>query len=150
MLLVVMASRGSECQELESVTLAGRADIPLATPAGEVTAASLVGEPTVIVFWATWCGTCRDELPDLARLSRDGHRVLAVGREALPRLRRFVDSRALAVPVARDTTGRLSSLFAIEVLPTTVVVDASGRAIEVHRGSVAPAHILATLARAHR
>ena len=44
-------------------------EIALTTPAGDaVSLRRFLGTATVINFWATWCGPCRAELPELARL----------------------------------------------------------------------------------
>lgn len=104
------------------------------TAQGHVSLGTFVGRPTVLVFWATWCGACRDELPELAKLAAEGHQVLAVSRERLAKTTAFVRARALEVPLGCDRAGVAFKAFGIEVLPTTIVFDADGRPIEVQRG----------------
>jgi len=46
----------------------------------------LAGKPTLVVFWATWCPTCRKELPQLEQLYQRhkaaGFQILAVSIDA--------------------------------------------------------------------
>ena len=46
-----------------------------------VAMASLRGKPLVINFWATWCGPCKEEMPDLQRFATgpDGKKAQIVG-----------------------------------------------------------------------
>ena len=46
-----------------------------------VALASMRGKPLIINFWATWCGPCKEEMPDFQRLasSEVGKRIQIVG-----------------------------------------------------------------------
>lgn len=45
---------------------------------GDVALASLKGKVVLMNFWATWCGPCKGEIPDLAALQREHPDDLAV------------------------------------------------------------------------
>ncbi len=97
---------------------------------GEVALSAYLGKPVVLVFWATWCGACREEMPDLDRLTRaaDGrYAVLTVSRESPAALSRFASARQLVVPMGSDRSGQAFEAYRIESLPTTVIIDAEGR-----------------------
>src|SRR5690349_2537013 len=42
------------------------------------------GEPVVLAFWATWCGPCLQEVPELNRLAASGVRVIGLSVDELP------------------------------------------------------------------
>ena len=48
---------------------------------GRVALSSFRGKPLVLNFWATWCGPCVLELPDLDRLAAGGVQVVAVSAD---------------------------------------------------------------------
>jgi thiol-disulfide isomerase/thioredoxin len=101
---------------------------------GTLELSSLVGRPSALVFWATWCAACADELPDLERLAESGHKVLAISREPLAKTMAFTKARGLSVPLASDRAGASFLAFGVEVLPTIIVFDAAGHPVEVQRG----------------
>lgn len=126
----------------------GGGALPVAAPAPafvaegldgrEVSAASLRGKPTVLVFWATWCGVCKAEMPALERFAAAAggdYNVVAVSRESGAVLRRWVASRPSALPIARDVDGRASAAFKVESLPTHVILDATGRVVHDFSGA---------------
>ena len=108
----------------------------------ELSSESLRGKPTVLVFWATWCGVCRDEMPDLERFAeaaRGRYNVVAVSRESTAVLRRWVAEHPSAIPVAHDTGGKASAAFKIESLPTHVIIDHEGKIVHDFSGAADPA-----------
>lgn len=107
-----------------------------------VSSESLRGKPTVLVFWATWCGVCRDEMPDLERFaagSEGRYNVVAVSRESAAVLRRWVAEHPSAIPVAQDVGGKASAAYRIESLPTHVIIDREGKIVHDFSGAADPA-----------
>jgi thiol-disulfide isomerase/thioredoxin len=102
---------------------------------------SLDGQPTLLVFWATWCGVCSSQMPMLNELaeagSSGGFRVVGVNTDrdadqaALAKA--YVDERKLGFETWLDG-GSLSRIFRASLLPHYVVLDASGRIRHVHEG----------------
>jgi len=86
-----------------------------------------------LVFFATWCPPCRDELPRLTELDtrwgNAGYRLVVVAvaaRQSTERLREFVDSANIGGEVLFDSTGDVQKKLGATQLPTHVVVDERG------------------------
>lgn len=106
-----------------------------------LSSSELLGKPTVLVFWATWCGVCQEEMPALERFaaaSEGRYNVLAVSRESAAVLRGWAADRPLSVPLARDAGGHASAAYKIESLPTHVIIDAQGRVVHDFSGAADP------------
>lgn len=110
-----------------------------------VTKDSLRGRITVLAFWATWCGPCRQELPRIEALShsysaRPDVAFLAVDDErqgdfasSVVKAKSFFAKRGLTMPLvitARDTSSALGVLG----LPALMILDRNGNVRLVHAG----------------
>jgi len=101
----------------------------------------LRGRPIVINFWATWCGPCRLEMPELMRTAvNDPNLVLlAVNvQEEQGAVAAFADDFAMTTPVVLDSEGALNKLYAVRGLPTTYFIDDSGAISAVYSGPLTP------------
>jgi cytochrome c biogenesis protein CcmG/thiol:disulfide interchange protein DsbE len=100
--------------------------------------ASLRGRPAIVNFWASWCGPCRREAPELAQLSRQlGQRATLVGvdwSDGAGSAKDFVRQYGWRFPVLRDPDGSVGNRFGINGLPTSFVLDAQGRIVATLRG----------------
>ena len=101
------------------------------------------GKAAVLVYWATWCGPCLAESPDLARLER---KLRASGANTAIRPLHAFDEATLAV--GRATLNRIGArdLEAIQASPAleATAISIFGRSpVEKTRTSI-PALLLAT------
>ena len=103
-----------------------------------VTLATLRGRPAVINFWASWCGPCQREAPQLARLARDLHgRATLVGvdwNDALSGARGFIRKNGWSFPNLRDADGSIGNRYGLSGLPNSFVLDRDGRIVRILRG----------------
>ncbi|MGZ4268386.1 MAG: TlpA family protein disulfide reductase [Solirubrobacteraceae bacterium] len=98
------------------------------------TLASLRGKPAVVNFWASWCGPCRKEAPEITSLShRLGNRARLVGvdySDAASGARAFIKRNHWTFPIVRDVSGDAGASYGIAGLPTTFVLDSKGRIVK--------------------
>jgi cytochrome c biogenesis protein CcmG, thiol:disulfide interchange protein DsbE len=111
---------GAPAPELIARDLAG--DAPL-------TLESLAGGPVLLVFFATWCKTCRGLEGALAsmheRLGPAGLRIVALSHEPRARIRVYRERRPAPYRVGQ-CTGRTALRYAATGLPTLVLLDRRG------------------------
>jgi thiol-disulfide isomerase/thioredoxin len=88
------------------------------------------GRPSVVVFWASWCGPCVREAPALERFSRAGGHGRIVGvdwSDARTGALAFIRRYGWTFPTVRDSEGRVGNAYGMTGLPTIYVLDGRGR-----------------------
>jgi thiol-disulfide isomerase/thioredoxin len=90
-----------------------------------------VGKKAIVLnFFATWCGPCKDEMPEFVRFA-EKHKdepFLMIGvdaNESADAVRDFMKYYSVAYPVAIDK-GVVQKTFAVRAFPTTVFIGADG------------------------
>lgn len=109
-----------------------------------VALADLAGRPVIINFWASWCGPCRAEMPELlaAAHANPDLALLAVNvQEAPETLAAFAEEFQMDVPTVVDEEGKLSELYGVRGLPTSVFVGPDGKITRVFPGPLTTAMI---------
>lgn len=106
--------------------------------------ASEKGHVVLLNVWATWCGPCRFETPELQALhvkyNARGLEVVGVsvdeGGDA--EVKKFVDDNKVTYPIAIDAEGRVANVLRTTVLPTSVLIGRDGRIVWRKIGPVLP------------
>ena len=103
-----------------------------------VTMSSFRGRPVLLTFWASWCGPCRVELPELSKLYGElvgtGFVLMTVNVDQNPAAgRRFLESLGLSLPVYR-LDPRDTKALGINALPANILLDTEGRFVQAYMG----------------
>jgi thiol-disulfide isomerase/thioredoxin len=104
-----------------------------------VTLASSKGKVILLNFWATWCGPCRAEIPDLVGLQnkyKDRLQILGlvVDDDDQDAIKEFSEKFGINYPVAIAGDDIRMQYGGIAALPTSFVLDAEGRIVQKHEG----------------
>lgn len=98
-----------------------------------VSLADFRGKVVLLNFWATWCGSCRQEMPAMERLwnrYRDqGFAILAVSvdRGDPRQVDEFVEKLGLSYPIVRDPQALARRQYEISVLPMSYLIGRDGK-----------------------
>ena len=102
------------------------------------------GKDVLLVFWATWCGPCKIEIPHLIALQniieRDslGWVILAISNESQDKVKPFVAASRMNYPVLLDK-GQLPEPYrSIRSIPSSFFIDKQGK---IKIGTVGPLHL---------
>ena len=128
----------------DGMRLAPHADLVLVDQDGtEHRLSDYRGKTVFLNFFATWCGPCQREIPDIEALYRDRGEnagevvVLGVANPktsehpqnsdvGVDEVEAFIDEYGITYPVLMDTTGQLFSSFGVSSFPTTFMIDKDG------------------------
>ena len=103
------------------------------------------GKPMLVYFWATWCKSCKQEVPELIALHKKyGSKLNVVGIaiDNTDKVREFAKQHQINYPLllgSNDAT-LLSKQLGNSVggLPFAVIVDAKGRIVQTLLGETPP------------
>jgi len=117
------------------------------TLAGDALSIDFRQSKTVLVFWAAWCGPCRQEQPGLNTLAAkyQSKGIRFVGIDLLDHdralARAFVAEFKVPYPSLYDDSGSLAAAYQIDSPPSFVFVDQRGVVVNRYPGETSQAHL---------
>lgn len=113
------------------------------------------GKTVFLNFWATWCGPCQREIPDIEALYKDRGEnegdlvVLGVANPktdghpnnndvTVDEVKAFIGEHAITYPVLMDTEGTMFDGYRIMSFPTTFMIDKEGNIFGYVSGMLTP------------
>lgn len=105
------------------------------------------GTAAVLIFFASWCGPCKSEMPALSPMVASGEvagaKVIGVNAlDAVGPAKAFVAANKLTFPIGIDAVGAVTNGdFGFPALPEVVFVSKSGIITGIHYGVTTPAEL---------
>ena len=130
--LAVSASVGSLAPTFEAQDLDGNL----------VRLSDFQGQPVILNFWATWCGSCEAEIPALQRVfqEREGEGLVVIGVDwgegRVGAARSFLDRLGATYVSAMDPNSDIGDAYRVQGLPVTLAIDKDGVIMEMVGGEL--------------
>ena len=114
------------------------------------------GQVVMLTFWGTWCGPCRQEIPDFIELydtyNKEGLEIIGIAIQSgsTDNIKLFSENYKINYPILTDINGNESykafsdygtiSGVGMRAVPTTFLIDREGYIVKTYRGA-RPGHV---------
>ena len=106
----------------------------------EVTLASFFGKPIILNFWASWCGPCKMEMPEIQKFyeqyGEEIHFLLVSVDDSVDTAKAFIADSGYTFPVYFDTTSMGAYSYGASSIPLTYFIDAEGNLAAYYMGAM--------------
>jgi len=97
------------------------------------------GKVVLLHFWATWCSSCLQELPELQslweKLQAKGLVVIAVAADSRKNVNEFLPTKNFTFPIWIDQYGKAMRDYKVQVFPMTFLIGRNGKLLGTAIGS---------------
>ena len=94
---------------------------------------SIGTKPVLLVFWASWCPSCKEEVPKINRLAEKyggrGMEFIAINvgyNDSVERARAFMEKTRMRYPAYFDGSGKVTQQYQLLGVPTILIADKHG------------------------
>lgn len=105
----------------------------------------LRGRPVVMNFWASWCGPCQLEHPNLewaaGTLGQQAQFVGVVFEDTEENAREYLARHGASFPQLMDDRGRVAVDYGASGVPETYFIDANGVIVDKYVGPISRQHL---------
>jgi thiol-disulfide isomerase/thioredoxin len=138
-------NKASEDSSMEEKELVMAPDFTVYDAEGNaVKLSDYIGKPTIVNFWASWCGPCKMEMPDFQdKFLQLGNEINFLminmtdgARETVETASSFIADQGYTFPVFYDTNSEAAYVYGAYSLPTTYFINAQGHAIAQAVGAI--------------
>ena len=95
--------------------------------------ASIGSKPVMLIFWASWCPTCKTEVPKINQLAEKyrsrGMEFVAVNvgfNDSVERANAFAAATGMTYPAFFDGSGKLAEKYGLQGVPMIIIADKHG------------------------
>lgn len=110
---------------------------------------SLKGKWVLVNFWAPWCSSCIQEMPDLVTLQRQHKNLQVIGVAVMYRKKqevlRMARDKSLTYPIVLGNEDIASEFGEVEGLPTSYLYSPSGKLVGRHEGTLTANEVVAVM-----
>lgn len=101
----------------------------------KVKLSDLKGKKVIVNFWATWCGPCQQEMPDMEafyKKHKEDIEILAVNYTVSERangtekVRQFAEEKGVTFPILLDTDISVTTRYKVITIPTSYFINTKG------------------------
>ncbi|MBL4950678.1 redoxin domain-containing protein [Neobacillus sp. YIM B02564] len=117
--------------QTNGLTIGAKApDFELKTLTGEtVKLSDLKGKKVILNFWATWCGPCKKEMPEMEKFFKQADKnitILAVNIDPQLDVKGFANEYKITFPILLDKDDQVNKTYQVISIPTTYFIDSDG------------------------
>lgn len=102
------------------------------------------GQVLVVNFWATWCGPCREEMPEFSAVSQKyaskGVQFVGIGIDSVENIKKFSQEVPVAYPLLAGENDAMQAASALGnrlmALPFTAVLNRRGEVVQTKLGKM--------------
>ena len=110
----------------------------------EVRLSSFAGKPIVINFWGSWCGYCKQEMPDFQKMYEKYPNVQFVminSGDTISTAKSYIEQNGFTFPVFFDTTDEAVIAYGVTAFPYSFFINAEGEYVAYARGMISASQL---------